>query len=118
MLQKCPTEIIELMQQCWHEDPSLRPEFGEIAQRLDDICRKYGHSAPPSMVTAASPILPSPTKQVDSPLSAPASLDIPQVSEPIQQPIDHHSSNPSQISTPPPPPPPMAEYVPFGTIAK
>ncbi|NXG55044.1 RIPK1 kinase, partial [Hemiprocne comata] len=30
---KCPVEIIELMEQCWEQDPEKRPTFAEISQR-------------------------------------------------------------------------------------
>uniref|UniRef100_A0A7N5ZW56 non-specific protein-tyrosine kinase n=1 Tax=Anabas testudineus TaxID=64144 RepID=A0A7N5ZW56_ANATE len=31
----CPTEIHEIMEECWHNDPSLRPSFKELALRID-----------------------------------------------------------------------------------
>ncbi|XP_055656190.1 receptor-interacting serine/threonine-protein kinase 1 [Falco peregrinus] len=30
---KCPVEIIDLMKQCWEQDPEKRPTFAEISQR-------------------------------------------------------------------------------------
>ena len=30
-----PEEYRRLMMDCWHEDPSRRPTFGEIRQRVD-----------------------------------------------------------------------------------
>ncbi|KAM6298930.1 receptor-interacting serine/threonine-protein kinase 1 isoform 1-T1 [Aegotheles albertisi] len=30
---KCPVEIIELMKQCWEQEPEKRPTFAEISQR-------------------------------------------------------------------------------------
>lgn len=33
----CPPPMIELMTQCWAEDPNLRPSFTEIIERLTKI---------------------------------------------------------------------------------
>nr|ACZ60070.1 JAK2bCA [synthetic construct] len=33
----CPTEMFEIMQECWDNDPSLRPNFKELALRVDLI---------------------------------------------------------------------------------
>ncbi|XP_072288666.1 tyrosine-protein kinase JAK2 isoform X2 [Eucyclogobius newberryi] len=31
----CPTEMYEIMQECWDNDPGLRPSFNELALRVD-----------------------------------------------------------------------------------
>lgn len=33
----CPTELANLMQQCWQTDPKLRPTFKQILTLLDQI---------------------------------------------------------------------------------
>uniref|UniRef100_A0A672PYI1 Tyrosine-protein kinase n=1 Tax=Sinocyclocheilus grahami TaxID=75366 RepID=A0A672PYI1_SINGR len=33
----CPSEMCEIMQECWDNDPSLRPPFKELALRIDLI---------------------------------------------------------------------------------
>ncbi|KAM7122363.1 receptor-interacting serine/threonine-protein kinase 1 isoform 3-T3 [Ciconia maguari] len=33
MTDKCPVEIIDLMKQCWEQEPEKRPTFAEISQR-------------------------------------------------------------------------------------
>ncbi|NXR40544.1 RIPK1 kinase, partial [Zosterops hypoxanthus] len=33
IIDKCPEEIIDLMQQCWHADSEKRPTFAEISER-------------------------------------------------------------------------------------
>uniref|UniRef100_A0A8C2I0L4 Tyrosine-protein kinase n=1 Tax=Cyprinus carpio TaxID=7962 RepID=A0A8C2I0L4_CYPCA len=33
----CPSEMCEIMQECWDNDPSLRPHFKELALRVDLI---------------------------------------------------------------------------------
>lgn len=33
----CPSEIYQLMMDCWHVDPSIRPEFGEIFDILSQL---------------------------------------------------------------------------------
>lgn len=33
----CPSEIFEIMEECWDKDPSLRPSFNELALRIDLI---------------------------------------------------------------------------------
>ncbi|KAL0322766.1 UNVERIFIED_CONTAM: Integrin-linked protein kinase [Sesamum angustifolium] len=40
-----PSEVKDLMEECWHPDPSARPTFSEIIVRLDKIvtnCSKHG----------------------------------------------------------------------------
>ena len=34
----CPTDVYNIMLQCWNESPSKRPAFQNITRRLEDLC--------------------------------------------------------------------------------
>ena len=36
----CPSEYVELMENCWHGDPKARPQFDEICSRINYIQSK------------------------------------------------------------------------------
>ncbi|XP_072051221.1 uncharacterized protein [Amphiura filiformis] len=43
--QNSPSEIVDLMQQCWHQDPNLRPSFQDIQKRVSVLYdQKYRNS--------------------------------------------------------------------------
>ena len=39
-----PTGWIELMEQCWNQDPTNRPSFDAIHDTLEEICRNVDHA--------------------------------------------------------------------------
>ena len=39
-----PTGWSELMQQCWDQDPTIRPNFDVIHDALEQICRNVAHT--------------------------------------------------------------------------
>ena len=39
-----PTGWIELMQQCWDQDPTNRPNFDAIHDALEQVCRDVEHA--------------------------------------------------------------------------
>ena len=39
-----PTGWIELMQQCWDQDPTNRPNFDVIHDTLEQVCRDVEHA--------------------------------------------------------------------------
>ena len=39
-----PTGWIELMQQCWDQDPTNRPNFDAIHDALEQVCRGVEHA--------------------------------------------------------------------------
>ncbi|GMI82455.1 serine/threonine/tyrosine kinase 46 [Hibiscus trionum] len=37
-------KFVELLERCWQQDPSLRPEFSEISNILEDLASRKGHN--------------------------------------------------------------------------
>ena len=37
MLQEVPREYADIITQCWHDDPSARPEFSELLRPLVEL---------------------------------------------------------------------------------
>ncbi|CEM03584.1 unnamed protein product [Vitrella brassicaformis CCMP3155] len=48
---ECPQEVVQLMEECWHEQATKRPKFPEITRRLERIFKDIEAATPERRVT-------------------------------------------------------------------